>query len=139
MRAWIDDLQFYFAYALRAVGIGLVAVAWASALGSEAQQSADVRAAIQVAAAIIGVVISQWFTGLAPSATVVDLLQPFERDILAVAREQAPGDPARQKLLVARIAALAAVNIRRGANVPSRDRRAWFRGLEGLASDAREP
>ena len=90
MRAWIDDLQFYFAYALRAVEIGLVAVAWASALGSEAQQNADVRTAAQVAAAIVAVVISQWFTGLAPSATVVDLLQPFERDILAVARKQAP-------------------------------------------------
>ena len=86
-----------------------------------------IRTAVQVAAAIVGVCVSQWFTGLPPSATVVDLLQPFERDILAVAREQAHGDTARMEFLVARIAALATVRIRRGANIPARDRRAWFR------------
>jgi hypothetical protein len=139
MRAWIDDVQFYFAYALRAVGIGLVAVAWASALGSEAQQNAEIRSVLQVAAAIVGVVIAQWLTGLAPSATVVDLLQPFERDILAVAREQAHGNAERLEFLVARIATLAAVRIRRGANVPTQDRRAWFRALGRLAGDADEP
>jgi hypothetical protein len=136
MRVWVEDLKFHFARALRAVGIGLVAVAWASALSSEAQQNADIRTAIQVVAAVIGVCISQWFTGLPPSATVVDLLQPFERDILAVAREQARGDTTRMEFLVARIATLAAVRVRRGGNVPIRERRAWVRALGRLADHA---
>jgi hypothetical protein len=133
MRVWVEDLQFYFAHSLRAVGVGLVAVAWASALSNAAQQNADVRTAVQVAAAIVAVCISQWLTSLPPSATVVDLLKPFERDILAVAREQAPGDSARIEFLAARIASLATVHIRRGATLPVRDRRAWFRALGRLA------
>jgi hypothetical protein len=133
VRVWVEDLKFHFAHALRAAGIGLAAVAWASALSSEAQQNVDVRTAVQVASAIVGVCISQWFTGLPPSATLVDLLQPFERDILAVAREQARGDAQRMEFLIARIATLAAVRIRRGANVPVRDRRAWLRALGRLA------
>lgn len=133
MPLWLEDLQFYFARSLRAVGIGLAAVAWASALSNAAQQTADVRTAVQVAAGILGVCVSQWFTGLPPSAAVVDLLQPFERDILAVAREQAPDDPERMEFLVARIASLATVRIRRGATLPIRDRRAWFRALGRLA------
>lgn len=133
MPLWLEDLQFYFARSLRAVGIGLAAVAWASALSNAAQQTADVRTAVQVAAGILGVCVSQWFTGLPPSAAVVDLLQPFERDILAAAREQAPNDPERMAFLVARIASLATVRIRRGATLPIRDRRAWFRALGRLA------
>lgn len=133
MPLWLEDLQFYFARSLRAVGIGLAAVAWASALSNAAQQTADVRTAVQVAAGILGVCVSQWFTGLPPSAAVVDLLQPFERDILAVAREQAADDPERMEFLVARIASLATVRIRRGATLPIRDRRAWFRALGRLA------
>jgi hypothetical protein len=133
MRVWVEDLTFHFACALRAVGIGLAAVAWASALSSEAQQSADIRTWVQVVAAIIGVCIAQWFMGLPPSATVVDLLKPFERDILTVARDQARGDTTRMEFLFARIALLAAVRIRRGGNVPVRDRRAWLRELGQLA------
>ena len=133
MRLRVEDLQFYFARSLRAVGIGLAAVAWASALSNQAQQTADVRTAVEVVAAIVAVAISQWFTGLPPSASVVDLLQPYERDILAVAREQSHGDTERMEFLVARIAAVATVRIRRGANVPTRDRRAWFRALGRLA------
>src|SRR5437868_10924377 len=71
--------------ALRAVGIGLSAVAWASVLGSEAQQSADVRAYLQVGAAVLSVCVVQWLTALPPSANVVDVLRLFQRDILAVA------------------------------------------------------
>jgi hypothetical protein len=88
-----------------------------------------------VAAAIAGVFISQWFTGLPPSASVVDLLKPFEKDILAVAREQARSDTARMEFLVARIASLVAVRIRRGGNLPVRDRRAWLRALGRLADE----
>jgi hypothetical protein len=133
VRVWLEDLKFHFARALRAVGIGLAAVAWASALGSEAQQNADVRAYAQVAAAILGVLVSHWFTGLPPSATVVDVLQPLERDVLAVARELAGKDTTQLEFLSARIATLAAVRIRRGVNPPSRDRRAWLRALGRLA------
>jgi hypothetical protein len=135
VRVWVEDFKFDLARALRAAGVGLAAVAWASALGSQAQQSADVRTYAQVAAAIVGVSISQWFTRLPPSATVVDLLQPFERDILAVAREQARGDDERMHFLAARISMLAAVRLRRGGSLPS-DRRAWFRSLGRLAGES---
>jgi len=133
---WLEDLTFYFARALRAVGLGLVAVAWASALGSEAQQSADVRSALQVAAAIVGVCISQWLSGSPPSSSVADVLRPLEREIRAVAREQARGNPERTQVLVAHIGSLALVRIRGGARIRVRDRREWLRALGHLAGDA---
>lgn len=128
MTIWVEDLKYHLAMALRAVGIGLAAVAWASVLGSEAQLSADVRAYWQVGAAVVSVCIVQWLTVLPPSTSVVDLLRPFERDILAVARERAGGDAERAQQLTGRITALAAARIRRGGNLP-RDRRAWLRAL----------
>jgi hypothetical protein len=134
MRVWVEDLTFELARALRVVGIGLAAVAWTSVIGSEMQQSADTRAYAQVAAAIGAVLIAQWFTGLPPSASGVDLIRPFERDIVAAARDRAGGDAERMHLLVARIAMLAAVRIRRGGYLPS-DRRAWFRALARLAGE----
>jgi hypothetical protein len=134
MRVWVEDLTFQFARALRVVGIGLAAVAWASVIGSEAQQPADTRAYAQVAAAIVAVLVTQWFTGLPPSATGVDLIRPFERDILAAARDRAGGDVERMHMLAARVAMLAVVRLRRGANLPS-DRRAWLRALTRLAGE----
>jgi hypothetical protein len=118
--------------ALRAVGVGLIAVAWASALTSEAQQVTDTRAYIQVTAAAVSLLVVHLITHLPPSWTGAGLLEPMERDITAVAREQAPGDSARQAEHAAAIRALALERIRDGANVP-RDRRAWLRGLSRLA------
>jgi hypothetical protein len=135
---WLEDLKFHFARALRAVGLGLAAVAWASALSSEAQQSADARTVVQVAAAIAGVCVSQWFTGLPPSATGVDLLQPFERDIRAVAREQARGNPEHMQFLLARITAIATFRIRGGARLPAGARRDWVRALGRLVDHSDE-
>jgi hypothetical protein len=132
MRVWVADLTYHLAMALRAVGIGLAAVAWASALGSEAQQSGDLRSYALVATAGLAVLVVQWLTAPPPSFTVVGLLRPLERDIVFVAREQARGDMDRMQLLVAEIAGLAAVRIRGGANLP-RDRRAWLRALLRLA------
>jgi len=134
MRVWVEDLSFQLARALRVVGIGLAAVAWASVIGSEAQQAAETRAFAQVAAAIVAVLVTQWFAGLPPSATGVDLIRPFERDILAAARDRAGGDVERMNMLAARIAMLAVVRLRRGGNLPS-DRRAWFRALARLAGE----
>ena len=134
MRIWLEDLKYDLAMALRAVGIGLGAVAWASVLGSEAQQSADVRAYAQVGAAVLSVCIVQWLTALPPSANLVDLLRPLEREVLAVARERSGGDAERAEALARRITDLAAERIRGGANVP-RDRRAWLRVLARLAGD----
>ncbi len=134
MRAWVEDFNFHLARALRVVGLALAAVAWASVIGSEAQQSADVRAYAQVGAAVVAVLAAQWFTRLPPSATGVDLIRPFERDILAAARDRAGGDGERMHILAARIAMLAVVRIRRGGNLPS-DRRAWFRALARLAGE----
>ena len=136
MRVWVEDFQFHLARALRVVGIGLAAVAWASVIGSEAQQTAtaDTRAYAQVVAAIVAVLIAQWFTGLPPSASAVDLIRPLERDILAAARDRAGGDTERMKMLAARIATLAVVRLRRGGELPA-DRRAWLRVLARLAGD----
>jgi hypothetical protein len=134
MRLWVEDFKYQLAMALRVVGVGLAAVAWISVLGSEFQQGADARTIAQVGAAIVAVCVAQLFTGQPPSATIVDLLRPFERDILAVAKERAHGDPDQADFFAARIAALAAVRIRRGADLP-RDRRAWLRALARLAGD----
>ena len=119
--------------ALRAVGVGLAAVAWTSVFVSEAQQSGDVRNYALVGVAILSVLITQLLTGQPPSATVVNLLRPLERDIIAVARERADGDEERLELLVTRVAMLAATRIQRGGTIP-RDRRAWLRTLARLAS-----
>ncbi len=134
MRIWVEDLKFHLARALRVAGVGLAAVAWASVISSEAQQTADTRAYAQVAAAIVAVVVAQWFTGLPPSASAVDLIRPFERDILAAARDRAGGDTLRMQMLAARIATLAVVRLRRGGELP-RDRRAWLRALARLAGE----
>ncbi len=134
MRVWVEDLTFHLARALRVVGIGLAAVAWASVIGSEAQQSADTRAFLQVAAAVVAVLVAGWFTGSPPSATGVDLIRSFERDILAAARDRTGGDVERMRMLAGRIAVLAVVRLRRGGNLPS-DRRAWFRALAYLAGE----
>src|SRR5919197_604663 len=131
MRMWVEDLKYDLAMALRAVGVGLGAVAWASVLGSEAQQSADVRAYAQVGAAVLSVSVVQWLTALPPSANVLDLLRPLQRDVLAVARQRTGADAERTEVVAARITELASERIRRGANVP-RDRRAWLRLLARL-------
>jgi hypothetical protein len=131
--SWVDDFNYHLAMALRACGIGIAAVAWASVLGSEAQQATDIRSYAQVAAALVSVCIVQLLTALPPSVTAVDLLRPLEKDILAAARARAGGDAERLRLLTARITALAAVRIRRGSNIP-RDRRAWLRVLARLAA-----
>ncbi|HEY1297965.1 MAG TPA: hypothetical protein VGJ60_33205 [Chloroflexota bacterium] len=132
MRVWVEDLRYHFAMALRAVGLGIVAVAWASALSSEAQQGSDPRAYFEVAAAVISVLVVQLLTALPPSATITDLLRPMERDINAVARERAGGDAQLQADYAAAISALAAERLRQGANIP-RDRRRWLRTLSHLA------
>jgi hypothetical protein len=118
--------------ALRAVGIGIVAVAWASSLSSEAQQSSDLRAYLEVGAAVLSVLVAQLLTRLPPSANVDELLRPMQRDISAVARERAGGDIQLQAGYAAAISALAADRIRAGANIP-RDRRRWLRTLSDLA------
>ena len=132
MRLWLEDFKYHLAMAMRAVGVGLIAVAWASALASEAQQVNDTRAYAEVAAVCVSLLIVHLLTQLPPSWTVKDLLKPLDRDIVAVARERSDGDAQRQAEYVAAIRALATERIRHGANVP-RDRRAWVRGLSRLA------
>ena len=132
MRVWVEDVRFEFAMALRAVGVGIAAVAWASALASEAQQNTDIRAYAEVGCVVISVLVVQWLTWMPPSATVRDILKPAERDIVAVAREHSGGDPELLQLYIARITAMATIRIRQGANVP-RDRRAWLRALARLS------
>ena len=131
MRVWVEDVRFDLTMALRAVGVGIAAVAWASALSSEAQQSSDIRSYAEVAAIVVSVLVVHLLTWMPPSATVRDILKPLERDIIAIAREHAGKDPELLQLYIARITALATVRIRKGANVP-RDRRAWLRALARL-------
>jgi hypothetical protein len=116
---------------MRAVFIGIVVVAWASALASEAQQITDTRAYIEVAAAITALVVVHIVTRSPPSLTLTELLKPLERDILALAREKTR-DATLQTEYASAIRAAAAKRIREGANVP-RDRRAWLRALSRLA------
>ncbi|MBV9579454.1 MAG: hypothetical protein JO057_12775 [Chloroflexi bacterium] len=132
MRVWVEDLRFHFAMALRAVGIGVVVVAWVSALSSEAQQGSDPRAYFEVAAVVVSVLIVQLLTQLPPSARVAELLAPMQRDITAVARERAHGDAQLQTEYATAITTLATERIRAGANIP-RDRRRWLRTLSDLA------
>ena len=132
MRVWVEDLKYDLIMALRAVGIGLIIVAWASALASEAQQVSDTRAYAEVGAAVIGLIAVHVLTHLPPSWTVTDLLKPMERDVTAVAREHARGDAGTQARYVAVLRAAATKRIRDGANIP-RDRRAWLRALLRLA------
>ena len=132
MRVWLEDFKYHLTMALRAVGLGLIAVAWASALASEAQQVNDTRAYVEVAVACLTLLIVHLLTRLPPSWTVTELLKPLDRDIQAVARERSGGDPRRQAEYAAAIRALATARIRNGANVP-RDRRGWVRQLLRLA------
>jgi hypothetical protein len=132
MLLWSEDLMYYVARGMRAAGIALAAVAWVSVLASEVQQTGDLRSYALVGAATLGVVVSHWFGRLPPSADVVEVLRPLERDIINAARERAGGDDERLTMLATRIAALAVVRVRRSGRVP-RDRRAWFRGLARLA------
>ncbi len=131
---WAGDLAYYMARALRTVGVGLAAAAWASVLASEAQQYGDLRGYAIVVCAVVGVLVSQWFAGLPPSALPVELVRGYERDIVAVARELARGDHALQHALVLRIATRAVARLREGSNVP-KDRRAWFRLLARLPDE----
>jgi hypothetical protein len=134
MRLWVEDFKFSLARALRVVGVAIGAVAWASVLGSKAQQSADVRALVIILAAIGSVVVLQlFFVGLPPSTRVLASVRSMERDIIATARERAGGDIERLQELIARISALAVVRISRSGNVPS-DRRLWLRELARLAA-----
>ncbi len=132
MRVWVEDFRYSFAVALRAVGVGIVSVAWASALSSEAQQASDPRAYMELAALVVSLVVVHVLAALPPSATITDLLKPMERDITAVARERAAGDTSRQAEYATAITALATERLRHGANIP-RDRRRWLRALSRLA------
>jgi hypothetical protein len=132
VRVWVEDVKYHVVVALRAVGIGVIIVAWASALASEAQQVSDTRAYVEVAAAVIGLIAVHALTHLPPSWTVTDLLKPLERDITAIARERARGDARVQMHYIGALRALATERVRGGANIP-RDRRGWLRGLLRLA------
>jgi hypothetical protein len=129
MRVWLDDGMFHLANALRSVGVGLATAAWVSVLTAHVQLPAEARAYAGIGASLLAVALTQVFFGSRPpSMSVVELLRPLERDIVAVARERAAGDPETVRGMAASIAAQAAVCIRQGRRVPH-DRRAWLRAL----------
>jgi hypothetical protein len=131
VRVWLEDLKHDVVMAMRAVFLGIVVVAWASALASEAQQITDTRAYLEVAAAIAALVLVHLMTRSPPSWNATELLEPLERDILAVARERTR-DATLQREYATLIRRIAAERIRGGADIP-RDRRAWLRALSRLA------
>jgi hypothetical protein len=133
MRIWLDDAMFHLANALRSVGVGLATAAWTSVLSAHLQLPTDVRTYAGIGLSLFAAAATHVFFGARPpSMTVVELLQPLERDILAVARERAGGDGEAVRFLAARVAAQAAVGVRQGARLP-RDRRAWLRSLAAQA------
>ena len=95
MPVWLQDLKFHVAVAIRSVGVGLMAVAWTSSLTAPAPVPADFRVFLILAAALVGIVASQLLTGRPPSLSARVLLQPYEKDLVAVAKAQAPSDPQR--------------------------------------------
>ncbi len=132
MRIWLADFKSHFVVAVRAVGIGFIVVGWASALASEAQQTTDFRAYLEVGAAIVAVVLLQMLGPAPPSASPAGLLRPLERDIVAVARERSGGNAGATAEWAARLRELAIERLEAGANLP-RDRRGWLRALLRLA------
>lgn len=64
MRATSDDFLLHLAAAARGVGVGLVLVAWASVLGSEARLNSDLLIYLEIGSAVVGIALSQWFTSL---------------------------------------------------------------------------
>src|SRR5918992_1522646 len=105
MPLWLEDATFHFANALRGVGVGLAAALWASMLSLHLQwPAASQRAYLLLACLVLGALVMHVFGGLPPSATVVDVLQPLERDMLAAARERARGDPEKMYLLASQLA-----------------------------------
>lgn len=133
MRLWVDDAMFHLANALRSVGVGLATAAWVSVLTAHVQLPADARTYAGIGASLFAAALTHLFFGSQPpSMTVVDLLKPMERDMLAVARERS-ADPEDVQFVAAALAARAAADIRHGRRVP-RDRRAWFRALADSVS-----
>ena len=64
MRAALEDFAAHLAASARGVGVGLVLVAWASVLGSQAHVSSEVLIYLEIGAAIVGIAIAQWFTSV---------------------------------------------------------------------------
>ena len=130
------DLRFCVARCLRVVGIALTAVAWASVLGSEAQQTSDQRALLTVAAAVLSVVIGHLFTGRPPSARVAELVGGWQKDVTSLAREVLGGDDRRVPDVAQRSIALAIARIEMTGRVPY-DRRSWLRLVVRIAASDR--
>jgi hypothetical protein len=121
--------MFHLANALRSVGVGLATAAWTSVLSAHVQLPTDVRTYAGIGLSLFAAAATHLLFGARPpSMTVVELLQPMERDILAVARERAGADPEIVRFLAASVAAHAAAAIRQGVRMP-RDRRVWLRAL----------
>jgi hypothetical protein len=139
MRVWLDDSMFHLANALRSVGVGLATAAWVSVLTAHIQLPTDARTYAGIGASLLAAAATHLLFGTRPpSMTVVDLLQPLERDILAVAREHADGDAETIRFIAATLAVRAAADIRHGRRLP-RDRRAWFRALADTVSGGNQP
>lgn len=138
MTLWVIDAQFHLANALRSVGVGLATAAWVSVLTAHIQLPGDIRIYVGVGASLLATALAQLlWGGWPPSRNVADLLRTYERDILAVAREEADNHPLRTRELAVKIAACATAEVRKGRRIPA-EQRAWFRCLGRQAREARD-
>ena len=64
---WLADAAYHLGHALRSVGCGLAAAAWASVVTAHLELSADLRAYIGIGALGAGVATAQLFGGRPPS------------------------------------------------------------------------
>ena len=64
---WVEDARFHLLRALRSVGVGLAAAAWASVLSSEAQLGDETRAYVGIGASLVATLISQCVGSRPPS------------------------------------------------------------------------
>jgi hypothetical protein len=131
--------MFHLATALRSVGVGLATAAWVSVLTAHIQLPTEARTYAGIGASLLAAAATHVLFGTRPpSMTVVELLRPLERDILAVAREHAAGDQEKVRYIAAALTARAAADIRHGRRLPG-DRRAWFRALADTVSGGHQP
>ena len=128
MAAWWEDGRFHLAHAGRAVGLGLVALAWTAVFLSQLRVVGRDRVIVLLAVMLLTVAISQLLARRPPSLTVVDMLSPLDKEMLSVAREQAKSDRAAQQRIVHYLRGYAMQYFAQRGALP-RDRQRWFRLL----------
>lgn len=128
MPAWWEDGRFHLAHAARAVGLGLVALAWTAVFLSQLKVVGTDRYAVLLAVTLAAVAISQLLARRPPSLAVVDMIDPLDKEMRAAARELAKSDRQAQQRIVEQLRTYATRYVAEHGALP-RDRQRWFRLL----------